>query len=117
MTTELSQPNELAPDSTPDVDTATHAGKPWPLGIIAFVLAALLAAVEAVAIYLASNGQPVIATVIGQALIVVTALPLALGVFAVIRRRDRNWGSAAIIVSIVANPLILLNILGFFRAL
>ena len=46
-----------------------------------------------------------------------TALPLALGLLAVIRNRKRGWGIAAMILSLVANPVLLLTALRFFGSI
>jgi hypothetical protein len=93
------------------------AHTPWPLGYIAFGIAVLLVLAEGVAVYLASSGQPAAATIIGQVLVVLTALPLALGLVAVLRGRNREWGLAAMVLAVVANPFILINVLGFFGAI
>ncbi len=89
----------------------------WPLGHIAFGFAVLLVILEGVAVYLASSGEPGVATVLGQVLVVATALPLALGLLAVIRNRKRGWGIAAMILSLVANPVLLLTALRFFGSI
>jgi hypothetical protein len=88
-----------------------------PLGLIAFVTAAVLAVAEGVAIYLGSLGQYAAATVLAQVLVVLTAVPLALGLYAVVRRRNRDWGIAAMVVALAANPLVLSNLLDFFGTL
>lgn len=91
--------------------------RPWPFGIIALSIAAALVVAEGVAVYLASSGQPAAATVLGQVLVVATALPLALGLLAAIRNHQRGWGLAAMVVSVVANPFILVNLLAFFGSM
>ncbi|GAA3736080.1 hypothetical protein GCM10022239_10020 [Leifsonia bigeumensis] len=103
---------EPLPPESPVTPPTPHT--PWPLGYIAFGMAVLLVVAEGVAVYLATYGQPVAATVIGQVLVVLTALPLALGLLAVLRGRQRGWGIAAMVLAVIANPLILINLLGFF---
>lgn len=98
------------------VESPITGHTPWPLGCIAFGIAVLLLIAEGVAVYLASFGQPGAATIIGQVLVVLTALPLALGIVAVLRRRNTAWGIAAMVLAVVANPLILINVLTFFGA-
>lgn len=100
-----------APDELPRAPR-----RPWPLGYLAFGIAVLLVLLEGVAVYLGSFGEPAIATVIGQVLVVVTAFPFALGLLAVIRKRNREWGIAAMVLAVIANPFILINVLGFFGA-
>ncbi len=85
-----------------------------PLGYVAFTIAVILVIAEAIAISLATNGQPLLATTIGQVLVVLTALPLAVGLFVALRGPKREWGIAAMVVAFIANPLILLNVLSFF---
>ncbi len=92
------------------------ARKPWPLGYVAFGIAVLLVIAEGVAVYLGSFGEPAVATIIGQVLVVVTAFPFALGLLAAIRNRKREWGIAAMVLAVIANPFILINVLGFFGA-
>lgn len=91
--------------------------RPLPVASTAFGLAIILVVAEGVAIYLGSSGSAATATTLGQILVVLTALPLALGLIAAIRGPHREWGIAAMIVSVVANPLILLGVLSFFGSL
>lgn len=85
-----------------------------PLGLVAFAVAVVLAILEIVAIALANSGEPGAATVLGQVLVLLTALPLALGLYAAVRGMNRGWGIAAVAVAVLANPLILVNLLSFF---
>lgn len=102
---------------TQPAEGPAKAHSPWPLGYIAFGIAVLLVIAEGVAVYLASSGQPAAATIVGQVLVVLTALPLALGLVAALRGRNREWGIAAMVLAVVANPFILINVLGFFDAI
>lgn len=99
-------------DETPSRRSKLFSGA--ALGYTAFAIAVVLVIAEGVAINLATNGQPVTATAIGQVLVVLTALPLALGLFVALRGPKREWGIAAMVVAVIANPLILLNVLSFF---
>ncbi len=98
-------------------DSAPSAKRPLPWGLIAFAIAVILVIAEAIAINLATSGQPLAATAIGQTLVVLTAVPLALGLFVALRGPRREWGIAAMVVAVIANPLILLNVLSFFGTL
>jgi hypothetical protein len=101
----------------PEPEAPAHEPRrPWPLGYVAFGIAVLLVILEGIAVYLGSFGEPVVATVLGQVLVVITAFPFALGLLAVIRNRNREWGIAAMVLSVIANPFILINVLGFFGA-
>jgi hypothetical protein len=105
-------------DAVPAVDAApARERRSVPLGGIAFAVAVVLVIVEAIAVTLANSGQPAAATTIGQVLVVLTALPLALGLYAAVRGMQREWGIAAMVVAVIANPLILINVLSFFGAL
>lgn len=88
-----------------------------PIAYIAFGIALVLVIIEGIAIYVASNGGAVAATTLGQVLVVLTALPFALGLISAIRGPHREWGIAAMVVAVVANPLILLTVLSFFGSL
>lgn len=113
-------PGEIAPEGEPreqSRDELREPREPWPLGYLAFGIAVLLVIVEGVAVYLGSFGEPAVATIIGQFLVVFTAFPFALGLLAVIRNRNREWGVAAMVLALIANPFILINVLGFFGAL
>ncbi|HEY9499400.1 MAG TPA: hypothetical protein VIQ78_10295 [Terrimesophilobacter sp.] len=102
------------PGNWPDAGEPPRVRRPWPIGIIALTLAVLLAAAEVVGVLLAGNGQFGVATLIGQSLIVLTLLPFLLGLFAVIRGRGRGWGIGAMVLSVLVNPLVLINLLGLF---
>lgn len=88
-----------------------------PLADIAFTLAAIMLIAEGVAVFLASNGNAVAATTIAKLLMVLTAVPFVLGGVAVARRNHRLWAIAAMIVSVIANPFLLLHVLSFFESL
>jgi hypothetical protein len=100
-------------ESTEETEPPTRR-RALPLGYIAFAIAVILVIAEGVAVVLASSGQPGVATTIGQILVVLTALPLALGLFVALRGPRREWGIAAMVVAVIANPLILINVLSFF---
>lgn len=91
--------------------------RPLPFTTVAFVSAAVLLIAQGVAINLASTGSPVAATVIAQLLIGLTVIPFVLGVVALVRGPHRGWAIAAMIVSVIANPFILLSVLSFFGSL
>lgn len=110
-------PGEVAPGEIAQEEQPRELWRPWPLGYLAFGIAVLLVIVEGVAVYLGSFGEPAVATIIGQFLVVFTAFPFALGLLAVIRNRNREWGVAAMVLAVIANPFILINVLGFFGAL
>ncbi|MCU1542440.1 MAG: hypothetical protein JWM50_305 [Microbacteriaceae bacterium] len=85
-------------------------------GLIAVVGAAAFAAVHIVAIVEATSGNYSGATTLAWVAIVGTTATLLLAIAAVGLDRGRRWGAVAIILSLVANPFILVRILGFFAA-
>jgi hypothetical protein len=112
MTLDESVPVEDIDDAAP-----VEERRRIPLGLVAFAIAVVLAIGEVIAISLANSGHPAEATFIGRVLVFLTALPLVLGLYAVVRGSNRGWGIAAMIVAVLANPLILVNLLAFFGAL
>lgn len=102
------------PGNWPDAGEPPRVRRPWPIGIIALGIAVLLAVAEVVGVFLANNGQFTVATLIGQALVGLTVLSFLLGLFAAIRGLGRGWGIAAMILSLLVNPLVLINLLGLF---
>lgn len=105
---------DFDPGNWPDAEEPPRVRRPWPIGIIALAIAVLLAAAEVVGVLLANTGQFGVATLIGQSLIVLTVLSFLLGLFAVLRHRGRGWGIAAMILSLLVNPLVLINLLALF---
>ncbi|WP_394771663.1 hypothetical protein [Lacisediminihabitans sp.] len=89
------------------------ARRQWP-GLAAFALVVLLIAVEAVAVSIGSTGQWTTATVLAWTVIALTIVSFLGGLAAVVLRRGRRWGAVAAILSVVANPLVLVWL---FRAL
>lgn len=108
---------ELLAGQPGEIGTATadpRHGFSSQLSYIALGLAAGFGIVEWVAISQATGGNATAASIIAQTLIVVTAVPFALGLIGAIRGPHRMWGIAAMLVSLVANPFILTSVLTFF---
>lgn len=105
---------DFDPGNWPDAGEPPRPQRPWPIGPIALAIAVLLAAAEVIGVLLANSGQFGVAGIIGQSLIVLTVLSFLLGLFAVIRGRGRGWGIAAMILSLLVNPLVLINLLSLF---
>lgn len=81
------------------------------LGAVSAVWSAIFVALEIVAIVLASNGLWAVATALAWAVIVLTVASFLVGASAVILRRKRRLGILAMILSLVANPLVLIAVL------
>ncbi len=107
-TVELQRPAEVAKHV---------ARRGLPFTSAAFLTALSLLIAQGVAINLAINGSPAAATVIAQLLVWLTAIPFLLAVVALVRGPHRGWAIAAMIVSVIANPLILRFVLSFFGSL
>lgn len=88
-----------------------------PFTSTAFMTAVALLVTQFVAINLASTGSHAAATVIAQLLIGLTVIPFVLGLIGFVRGQHRGWAIAAMIVSVIANPLILRSVLSFFGSL
>lgn len=88
--------------------------RPWPFGLIAVALTALLIVLQIVAISLTASGEFGAATVLAEILGFATVLPLVVGLLAIIRNQGRTWGIVAVAASLLTNPLVLVGVLGFF---
>jgi hypothetical protein len=82
------------------------------LGRVALVAAALFALLEIAAIIVGSGQHWATATVLGEAVIALTVVSFVAGLIAVVRGRGRRAGIAAVIVSVLANPLVQIAVLG-----
>ena len=87
------------------------------LGILALALAALTAAGLAAGVVIATAGDYRLATIVAYGAIGLSVLAVVGGVLAVILGWGRRWGVIAVIVGVVANPLVLLVVLRFFGGL
>ena len=111
-------PTELMPwEDHPEPPAPPAPRRPWQFGLIALGIAILLVIGEIIAISMAAAGQFTPATVLGQILIALTALPLVLGVLAIVRRRGTGMGIAAIVLAIAANPFVQISLFKFFGTL
>jgi hypothetical protein len=102
----------------PGAEPDAQPERPAPsLGVVATVGAAALGVVVAVAVAVAAEGDQAAGTGLAWVAIVGTALTFALGIGAVVLRRGRRWGIAAVILSVLANPWILTRALSFLETL
>jgi hypothetical protein len=85
-------------------------------GLLALSGAAVFAIVHIVAVVVATAGEFGTATTLAWVAIIGTTATLLLSIAAVGLDRGRRWGAVAVILSLVANPFILMRILGFFAA-
>jgi hypothetical protein len=87
------------------------------LGAGSFGAALLLAVVEAIAIALGSDQHFVAATILAWFVIVLTVASFIAGLVAVVSGRGRRVGIAAMVLSVLANPLVLVWLLGALGSL
>jgi hypothetical protein len=82
-------------------------------GRIALGLSLLLLVLDVVALVLADNRSWVAATVLAQVATVGTIVAFVVGAGSIIASRGRRWGIVAVVLAVVANPIILTKVLGF----
>jgi len=83
------------------------------IGRAALTAALCFAALEGVAIVLGILRHWTVATLLGDAVIGLTAVSFTVALVAVIAARGRRAGLAALLLSAAANPLVQIAVLGF----
>jgi hypothetical protein len=86
-----------------------------PLGAAALALAALCLLADAIAVAAAAAGHWGLGTAIADAVMVVSLVPFALGIVAIVFRLGRGFATAAVAVSVLAHPLVLTGLLAFLH--
>ncbi|MDQ4137632.1 MAG: YrzE family protein [Actinomycetota bacterium] len=84
------------------------------LGIVAFILAALLFGANVVGIVLSNTGSDEAALAIAYVTIFSTILTFLGGFLAAVLNFGRVWGIGAVVLSVLANPFVLVVLLGSF---
>ncbi|MES2170824.1 MAG: hypothetical protein V4479_08900 [Actinomycetota bacterium] len=84
------------------------------LGRIAAMAAGLCVLLEVAAIIVGNERHWTIATWLGYGVIGLTVVSFLGGLVAAILRRAGAWGVVAMIVSVLANPLVQIAVLGLF---
>lgn len=111
-----SQP-QVSPELSPDAEqhqqeeSGAHAPLPWA-GALAIALGILAAISQAAGIVTASAGGFEGGIVLGYLAVAVAIAAVFAGITAIIIKRGRRTGMIGILLGIVANPLLLLAILG-----
>lgn len=95
---------------------ASRTKTAW-VGIVALGLSVCAAVLHVIAVVVASGNDFEPATLLGYGAIGVSALGVIVGIVAVIMGRGRRWGVAAIVLGLIANPLLLLVVLRFASGL
>jgi hypothetical protein len=104
------------PDGTEEPERRRVVVKPRGryLGIVAFILAALLFAANIVGIVLSNTGSEDAALSIAYVTIFSTIFTFLGGLIAAVFNFGRVWGVGAVILSVLANPFVLVVLLGSF---
>jgi hypothetical protein len=110
---DVSQQTGRPLDQEPDLATESRRHPSGLLGRIALGLSLLLLATDVVALVLADNRSWAAATVLAQVTTVGTIVAFLVGAVAVIMSSGRRWGISAVVLAVVANPIILTKVLGF----
>lgn len=84
------------------------------LGVVAFILAALLFATNVVGIVLSNTGADDLALNIAYITIFGTILTFVGGFIAAVLGFGRGWGVGAVVLSVLGNPFVLVVLLGSF---
>lgn len=117
------QPIEDEPEPPGEEPAEEVVDEPAPrprtrlLGVVAAALALVTIGVHIAAIVVASGGDFATGTLLGYLAIGASALAVVAGLVAAILGRGRAWGIAAVVVAVVANPLVLLAVLRFLSGL
>ncbi len=113
----------MTDETTPDAGTATGAVAvpremtgTGPLGAGALTTAVVAIVLEIIAISVASSGAWTAGTVLAWLVIALTVVALVGGIVAVVFRRGRATGIAAIVLAILGNPLVLVWLFGVLGA-
>jgi hypothetical protein len=112
MADQFPVPPPPAPPRKPAAERRREALGRIPLGLWALVLAIALVIAEAVAIAIAGDGQWTLARVVAELVIALTVGSFVLGVVGAIRHRGRRLGLIAAALSVLANPLVQIWLLG-----
>jgi uncharacterized membrane protein YcjF (UPF0283 family) len=106
----VTEPTSTVADSLaapPPVEPVVRRARPrWP-GILSFVLALLAVAGVVAGIILATSDLFLAATYTAWAAIAASGLAALLGLIAVIAKLGRGWGTAGLVLGVVANPYLL----------
>lgn len=119
MYVEVESPEAAAPDETepPEIrGVASNVRSPL-VGIAALGLAVVTAVVHGVAVGVASGGDPPAGTVLAVIAISLSVLAVVGGLVALIGGFGRRWGAAAIVLAVLANPVVLLTLLGWVQSI
>lgn len=101
------QPTEIPRGDEPQTVRRRKPAPPWIPGVAAFLLAIGSAIVQAVGIAQASASHWELGAQLAWVAIALSVVAIIVGLVAVILNRGRRWGVAAMVLGVVANPLVL----------
>ncbi len=87
------------------------------LGVVSVLVAILAAILVAAGVSAAVDGEYAVSITVGWFAVGTSILGVLLGVAAVSLRAGRAWGVLGIVLSVLANPLTLLRLLGWLSGL
>ncbi|MEP6478239.1 MAG: hypothetical protein ABJB03_02515 [Rhodoglobus sp.] len=96
-------------------DEPTERVKTPLLGILALGLVVLAGIVEVLAVNTATDGRYLVGTVLGWGAVFGSVLGLLVGVVATVLDLGRRWAITAMVLSLVANPIVVLTVLNFVK--
>ena len=109
------QPDPDEPGDEPEYEV--HPDEPAArrrtilVGIGAAVLAAAVIALTSTGVVVGAGGDLVASTALAYAAIVVSLVAVVVSLVAIVGGFGRRWGVAALLVAVLANPLVLLTVL------
>lgn len=103
-----SQPLDREDESEQPAEPVAHKRRRrWP-GFWSFGVALGMAAVTAVAVGYASNGDPITALTLTVSALGLSGIAIVLGLVSIFGRFARPWGIAGLVIGVVVNPVALL---------
>ncbi|MGK2936245.1 MAG: 1,4-dihydroxy-6-naphthoate synthase [Solirubrobacteraceae bacterium] len=119
MYVEPENPEAPAPEETepPEIQVVAKRPRTPFVGIAALAVAVVTAVVHGVAVGVASGGDLSAGTVLAVVAICLSVLAVVGGLVALIGGFGRRWGVAAIVLGALANPVVLLALLGWVQSI
>ena len=111
---ETSESEGLGVFDGPGQDVAVRPPRSGRLGVVTFVLAIVLLALDGLALGLLAGDAVGPAAVLALVTLLASIVVGVVGLMAVVMRRGRWWGVAAVVLSSLSNPFVLVWLIGRF---
>lgn len=111
---DASEPDDLQVFDGPGHDVVDRPPRSRRLGVVTFVLAIVLLALDGLALGLLAADAVSPAAVLALVTLLASIVVGVVGLMAVVMRRGRWWGVAAVILSSLSNPFVLVRLIGLF---